>query len=196
MSRSTISYESLAESMGSFVASAIVPDHASNVDSESEPMEAPASPVVSDSDSFEPSLNSESFSRSDTPVGSAASDPDDEPLGSPDTAEYFGGFEFSKDDPSEDGSIDALSGPPPKGCRVSPAHALHSMPTKLLSPRKRFIASKRVEALEREVDSLTARLVAAMIQIDALSRDDIDRDVREAGIKARLKRVEDAIQER
>nr|GEZ23310.1 hypothetical protein [Tanacetum cinerariifolium]GEZ31827.1 hypothetical protein [Tanacetum cinerariifolium] len=89
MSRSTISYESLAESMGSSVASAIVPDHAPNVDSESEPMEAPALPVVSDFDSFEPSLNSKPFLRRDTLVRSAALDPDDEPLGSPDTAEFW-----------------------------------------------------------------------------------------------------------
>ncbi|GJV23726.1 putative reverse transcriptase domain-containing protein [Tanacetum coccineum] len=114
MSRSTISYESLAESlaesMGSSVASAMVPDHAPDVDLESEPMDAPASPVVSESDSIEPSLNSEPFSGRDTPVGSAASDPDDEPLGSPDTVDYFEGYEFSEDDPSEDSSIDAPSG--------------------------------------------------------------------------------------
>ncbi|GKD12461.1 putative reverse transcriptase domain-containing protein [Tanacetum coccineum] len=84
MSRSTISYESLAQ-------------------------KAPASPVVSDSDSVEPSLNSEPFSGHDTSVGSAASDPDNEPLGSLGTTGHFGGSEFSKDDPSKHGSIDAMS---------------------------------------------------------------------------------------
>ncbi|GKA23988.1 hypothetical protein Tco_0710021, partial [Tanacetum coccineum] len=73
-------------------------------------IEAPASPVVSDSDSVEPSLNSEPFSGHDTSVGSAASDPDNEPLGSLGTTGHFGGSGFSKDDPSKHGSIDAMSG--------------------------------------------------------------------------------------
>ncbi|GJV23725.1 hypothetical protein Tco_1376420 [Tanacetum coccineum] len=290
MSHSTISYESLSESMGSSVASAMVPDHAPDVDSESEPIEAPASPMVSNSNFVEPSLNSKPFSGCDTLVGSASSDPDDEPLGSPDTTDYFGGSEFSEDDPSEDYSIDApsgtdesllaqaapvialesppvlsppiapyrprkivqgprktvqpqpplppsilarindwiaaylsspppsparsgpsrmrpqsspssSSGPPPKRCRVSlapasPAPTLHYVPTELLPPRKRFIALERIETLKREVVSLTTRLAAAVIQIDALKRDDIGRDVREVGIEARLKRVKDTMQRR
>ncbi|GKB52376.1 hypothetical protein Tco_1339144 [Tanacetum coccineum] len=113
MSHSTISYESLAESlaesMGSSVASAIVPNHA-QVASDSEPFEAPASPVSFDSDSVEPSFNSKPFSDYASPSISAATDPDNEPLGSPDIADYYGGSEFSEDDPSEDGSIDASSG--------------------------------------------------------------------------------------
>ncbi|GJT97251.1 hypothetical protein Tco_1092769 [Tanacetum coccineum] len=100
MSHSTISYESITESMGSFVASAMVPYPASAAGSESEPFEDLTSSVVSDSDSVEPSFNSEPFSDRDSPAISAASDPDDEPLGSPDTAEYFRGSEFSEDDPS------------------------------------------------------------------------------------------------
>ncbi|GJZ41285.1 hypothetical protein Tco_0588171 [Tanacetum coccineum] len=68
MSRSTISYESLAESLaesvGSLVASAIVPDHAP-VAFNFEPFEAPASPVASDSESVEPYFNSEPFSGHD-----------------------------------------------------------------------------------------------------------------------------------
>ncbi|GKA93330.1 hypothetical protein Tco_0815316 [Tanacetum coccineum] len=226
----------------------------------------------------------------DTPVGSAFLDPDDEPLGSPDTTDYFGGSEFFEDDPSEDCSIDApsgtdesllaqaapaiafesppvlsppiapyrprkivqgprktvqpqtplppsilvriddwiaaylsspppsparsgpsrmrprssplsSSGPPPKRSRVSlapalPSSALHYVPTKLLPPRKRFTALERIETLEREVESLTTRLAAAMIQIDALQRDDIGRDVREVRIEARLKRVKDTMQRR
>nr|GEX57164.1 hypothetical protein [Tanacetum cinerariifolium]GEY54728.1 hypothetical protein [Tanacetum cinerariifolium] len=91
MSRSTISYESLAKSLaeriGSSVASGIVHDHAPDVDLETEPMEAPASPLVFDSDSVEPSLNSDPFSKRDTPIGSVASNLDDEPLGSPETAD-------------------------------------------------------------------------------------------------------------
>nr|GEZ31410.1 hypothetical protein [Tanacetum cinerariifolium] len=70
------------------------------------------------------------------------------------------------------------------------------MPTELLPPCKRFVALERIEALEREVESLTARLAAAMILIDTLLRDDIGRNVREVRIEARVKRVEDAIQGR
>ncbi|GJT83521.1 hypothetical protein Tco_1057863 [Tanacetum coccineum] len=73
MSRCTISYESLAKSMGSFVASAIIPYSA---------------PLFSDRVS---------------PAISIALDSDDEPLGSPDIACYYGGFGFSEDDPLEDG---------------------------------------------------------------------------------------------
>ncbi|GKA23990.1 hypothetical protein Tco_0710023 [Tanacetum coccineum] len=76
--------------------------------SESKLIEAPASPVVSDSDSVEPSLNSEPFSGHDTSVGSAASDPDNEPLGSLGPTRPFGGLKFAKDYPiDKHGSIDA-----------------------------------------------------------------------------------------
>ncbi|GJX99734.1 hypothetical protein Tco_0356753 [Tanacetum coccineum] len=156
-------------------------------------MESPISPMVSDSNFAEPSLNSKPLSGRDTPVGSATSDPDDEPLGSPDTADYYGGSEFSKDDPSEDDSVDALSdsartnndnltlsspilawiddwiaaypsSPPPSPARsgTSPAFA-PALPVKMLPPRKRFTASKRIETLKREVESLTARLAAVVI---------------------------------
>ncbi|GKB35298.1 hypothetical protein Tco_0880240 [Tanacetum coccineum] len=113
MSRPTISYGSLAkslvESIRSSTASAIAPYHAPTA-SDSEPFEAPASPIASDSDSIEPSFNSDPFSGRDTPVRSVALDHDDEPLGSPDTINYYGGLEYSEDDPSEDDSVDTLSG--------------------------------------------------------------------------------------
>ncbi|GJT89174.1 hypothetical protein Tco_1070891 [Tanacetum coccineum] len=66
MSHSTISYESIAKSMGSSVAYTLP---------------------------YTGSL-----------------DPDDEPLGSLYIVDYYLGSEFLKDDPSEDGSIDASSG--------------------------------------------------------------------------------------
>ncbi|GJS64881.1 hypothetical protein Tco_0679445 [Tanacetum coccineum] len=91
MSCSTISYESIAESMGSSIASAMVPYPAPNDDSESEPFEDPASPVASDFDYAEPYFNSEPFLDCVSPTVSVASDPDDEPLGSPDTTDYYGG---------------------------------------------------------------------------------------------------------
>ncbi|GJX76795.1 hypothetical protein Tco_0323606 [Tanacetum coccineum] len=203
----------------------------STISSES-PFEALASLVVSDSDSVEPSFNLEPFSDRVSP----ATDPDDELLGLSDTADYYGGSEFSKDDPSKDGPIDASSStneslpaqaapafapkwpysspsssvaPPPTTCRVLPtpalpaaaklavmAQALHFVPIELLPPRKRLVAMERVEALKREVASLRYRLAAAEIQIDALQGDNIGRDVREVRIKARLKRVEDAMHRR
>ncbi|GJZ31320.1 hypothetical protein Tco_0576367 [Tanacetum coccineum] len=107
MSHSTISYESIAESMGSSVPSAMVPYPAPAADLESEPFEDPASPVASDFNSVVPSFNFDLLSDRVSPTVSAASD--DEPLGSPDTTDYYGGSEFSKDDPSEDGSIGASS---------------------------------------------------------------------------------------
>ncbi|GJS31193.1 hypothetical protein Tco_0491813 [Tanacetum coccineum] len=92
-------------------------------------------------------------------------------------------------------------GSPPKRCRespapASPAPALHSVPVELLPPRKRFTASERIKTLKREVVTLTARLVAVEIQIDAFQRDDIGRDVKETRLEARVKRLEDAMQRR
>ncbi|GKE12955.1 hypothetical protein Tco_1416506 [Tanacetum coccineum] len=111
MSHSTLSSESVAtKSIISSVASTVLPYLAPVINSDFEPIEAPASHVISDSDSVEPSFNSEPFLGRDTPVGSAASDPDDGPLGSPDTADYYGGSEFFEDEPSEAGSIDATFG--------------------------------------------------------------------------------------
>ncbi|GKB77303.1 hypothetical protein Tco_0944198 [Tanacetum coccineum] len=191
MSHSTISYdslsESLAESMGSSVASTIVPNHAP-VASDFEPFEAPASPVSFDSDSVEPSFNSKPFSDYASPSISATTDLDNEPLGLPDTADYYGGSEFSEDDPSEDGSIDAPFGtdesplaqdipaitaesPPvlsPPIAPYRPQGTVQGLRKTLLPPRKRFATSKRIETLEGEVESQTARLAAAEIQIDAL----------------------------
>ncbi|GKA88376.1 putative reverse transcriptase domain-containing protein [Tanacetum coccineum] len=263
MSRSTISYESLAESLAD------------------KPFLDHASPAVSD----------------------------DEPIGSPDTADYYGGSEFSEDDPSEDGSIDVASstdepsipplpafypqtspifvapvillgheppvripfrtyslgtrtiqtprnsvrpqpplsspmlariknwiaalpsspptspshsgpscksprssspsssaGPPPKRCRVSPDPAsslaastpiLPIIHVEMLPSCERFTTSERVETLEREVVSLTTRLAIAEIQIDALQKDIIGRDVRETGIMpvTRQGMTPDAIEE-
>ncbi|GJT39636.1 reverse transcriptase domain-containing protein [Tanacetum coccineum] len=187
MFRSTISYESLAESlaerMGSSVASGIVPDHAPNVDSESEPMEALASPVVSDSDSVEPSLKSEPFSGHDTPIGLAASDPDDEPLGSPDTADYYGGSKFFEDDPSKDNFIAAYpSSPPPSPTRSGPYYKRpRSSPSSSAGP-----PPKRCIKLPAP-----ASPAPALHSMDALQRDDIGQDVRENGLEARIKRLED-----
>nr|GFD08397.1 hypothetical protein [Tanacetum cinerariifolium] len=55
-----------------------------------------------------------------------------------------------------------------KRCKVSPtlvlpALALHSMSIELLPPRKRFTVLKRIETLEREVESLTVRLAVVEI---------------------------------
>ncbi|GKG36022.1 hypothetical protein Tco_0443700, partial [Tanacetum coccineum] len=77
-----------------------------------------------------------------------------------------------------------------KRCKVSPdpasppaasAPVLPATPVKMLPPRKRFTTLERTETLEREVVTLTARLAAAEIQIDAFKRDVIGRDVRETG---------------
>nr|GFD08976.1 hypothetical protein [Tanacetum cinerariifolium] len=112
---------------------AVVPDHALNVDSESRPLEALASPMVSDSNFVEPSVNSEPFSVRETPIGSAALNPDDEPLGSPDTTDYFGGSEFSEDDPLEHVSINALSGTD-ESLPTQAAHAIAPESPPILSP--------------------------------------------------------------
>ncbi|GJV49327.1 hypothetical protein Tco_1439539 [Tanacetum coccineum] len=273
MSRSTISYESLAESladsMGSFVSSVALPYFVPTIDSESEPFEEHELPVASDYDSVEPSLDSDPFVDHASPAISAVSDPDDEPLGSPNTADYYRGSEFSEDDPSEDVSTDAAldtdeppilplpafypqtspifpapvilpgkeppvrtpfrtfslrtrtiqtprksvrpqpplplpilarvdawiaaypSSPPPLPAHLGPSHpasppaasapVLPATPVKMLPPRKRFTTLERTETLEREVVTLTARLAAAEIQIDAFKRDVIGRDVRETG---------------
>ncbi|GJZ78433.1 hypothetical protein Tco_0643270 [Tanacetum coccineum] len=74
------------------------------------------------------------------------------------------------------------TGSPPKRCResptlASPAPTLHYLSAELLPPRKRFTALERIETLEREVVTLTARLAAVEIQINALQRDSIGRDV-------------------
>ncbi|GJS05282.1 hypothetical protein Tco_0321790 [Tanacetum coccineum] len=95
--------------MGSSVSSDVLPYAAPVVDSEFEPFEDPESLVASDHDSVEPSFDSELFVDHVSPAISAALDPDDEPLGSPDTTDYFGDSEFSEDDPSGDDTIDASS---------------------------------------------------------------------------------------
>nr|GEX46799.1 hypothetical protein [Tanacetum cinerariifolium] len=107
MSRSTISYESLAQSvadsLGSSVSSAVLPYTASVMDLEFDPFEDLESQVASDADSVEPSVASELFVDHVSPAISAALDPDgDQPLGSADTADYYGGFEFIEDNPSKD----------------------------------------------------------------------------------------------
>nr|GEU40542.1 hypothetical protein [Tanacetum cinerariifolium] len=93
----------------SFVSSAALPYLAPAFGSESEPFEDPESQVSSDHDSFEPSFDSKPFVDLASPAIFAASNLDDEPLGSSDTAEYYEGSEFFKDDPSEDGSTNAAS---------------------------------------------------------------------------------------
>nr|GEZ39537.1 hypothetical protein [Tanacetum cinerariifolium] len=93
MSHSTISSEFVAtESIRSSIVSIVLPYLAPVIDSDSKPFEALASLVASDSDSVEPSFNSESLSDRVSPVISVASDPDDEPLGSPDTVNYYRGL--------------------------------------------------------------------------------------------------------
>nr|GEV72126.1 hypothetical protein [Tanacetum cinerariifolium] len=114
MSHSTISYESLAQSvadsLGSSVSSAVLPYTASVMDLESDPFEDLESQVASDADSVEPSVASELFVDHVSPAISAALDPDgDQPLGSDDTADYYGGFEFIEDNPSKDVFIDDRS---------------------------------------------------------------------------------------
>nr|GEU51617.1 retrotransposon protein, putative, Ty3-gypsy subclass [Tanacetum cinerariifolium] len=74
-----------------------------------EPFEDLESHVASDHDSFKPSFDSKPFVDLASPAIYAASNLDDEPLGSSDTAEYYEGSEFFKDDPSEDGSTNAAS---------------------------------------------------------------------------------------
>nr|GEY07190.1 hypothetical protein [Tanacetum cinerariifolium] len=112
MSRSTILNESLAESlansMGSFVSSGTLPYLAPAISSESEPFEEPESPVASNHDFVEPSFDSELFINHASPAIFVASDPNDEPLGLPDTTDNYGRSKFSEDDPSEDCSTDAV----------------------------------------------------------------------------------------
>nr|GEU45668.1 putative reverse transcriptase domain-containing protein [Tanacetum cinerariifolium] len=97
-------------SIGSFVSSAALPYLAPTIDAVSKPFKDPKSPVASDHDSVEPLFDLEPFVDHASRAISAATDPDDEPLGSLDTTGYYGGSEFSKDDPSEDNSVDDLSG--------------------------------------------------------------------------------------
>ncbi|GJW74655.1 hypothetical protein Tco_0134025 [Tanacetum coccineum] len=135
MSYSTISSDSVAtESIESFVVSAVLPYPAPVIDSNSEPMEAPASLVISDFDSVDPSLNSKPFLGHDMSVGSGISNPDDMPLGLPDTGDYYGGSDFSEDEPSKASSIDASSGTNESlSAHAAPAIAPESPPA--LRPR-------------------------------------------------------------
>ncbi|GJZ60420.1 hypothetical protein Tco_0616236 [Tanacetum coccineum] len=192
MSRSTISYESLAESLAK----------------KSEPFKGHELLVASDPNSVEPSFDLEPFLDHASPAVFAALDPDDEPIedGSIDVAS-------STNEPSipplptfypQTSHIlvapvillghEPPVRPPPKRCRVSPDPAsslaastpiLPIIPVEMLPSCERFTTSERVETLEREVVSLTTRLAVAEIQIDALQKDVIGRDVRETGIIAR-----------
>ncbi|GJU93327.1 hypothetical protein Tco_1318083 [Tanacetum coccineum] len=133
MSRSTISYESLAQSvadsLGSSVSSAALPYVAPVVDSESDPFEDPKLPVASDADSVEPSVDSELFVDHVSPAISAASDPDgDQPLGSSNTADYYGGYEFFEHNPSEDVFIDVASDTIEPSIQLLPAFYPHTSP--------------------------------------------------------------------
>ncbi|GKE06060.1 hypothetical protein Tco_1398078 [Tanacetum coccineum] len=273
MYASTISSKSLADSTRSSLLPALLLHLASVVDSDSEHFEDPTSPVVSDSDSFVASLNSEPFEDCVSQAVFAASNPDDEPLGSSDTSDYYEGSKFSKEDPSRDDSIDAFvgtdeslpaqavpisapqspstlsapiahyrrrrtmqgpmkmvrpqptlspstlalitepsrkrsrpsssssAGPPHKRCRVSPtptllAPTLPFIPMELPPPRKRFCVVERMEAAEREIESLIARLAVAEIQIATLQREDTSWDIKEVGINARLRSIEDTLRRR
>ncbi|GKA97379.1 hypothetical protein Tco_0825273 [Tanacetum coccineum] len=73
------------------------------------------------------------------------------------------------------------------------AALLPSIPIELLMPRNRFGAMDRIETAKREIESLRARLAAAEIHIAAHQRDEIGRDIREVGYRARLKRIEDTL---
>ncbi|GKE93573.1 hypothetical protein Tco_1574668 [Tanacetum coccineum] len=108
------------------VTSTIIPYPTPVADLESEPFKDPASPVASDLDFVKTSFNSELFSDRISPAISAALDPDDEPLSSPDTTNYYGGPRFSKEDPPEDGPIDASRCEIVQGLRktVRPQHTL------------------------------------------------------------------------
>nr|GEY07840.1 hypothetical protein [Tanacetum cinerariifolium] len=121
MSRSTISFESLDESIESFIAHAIVPHPAPVVDSDSEPFEDPASPVVSDSNSFVASLNSEPFEDHVSPT-----------------------------DPLGDDSIDAFAGtnesPPAQVVHVSP-----QSPSALSAPIAPYRCRETVQGLRKTV---------------------------------------------
>ncbi|GJV23185.1 hypothetical protein Tco_1375880 [Tanacetum coccineum] len=110
--------------------------------------------------------------------------------------------------PSSDSHHPAAASPPHKRCRVSSyttsllvapaapalaelalaAPALSSIPADFLPPRKRFGFINRVEATEREIETLRARLAAVERErvIDALQQEKIGRDVREVENRARL----------
>nr|GEV32776.1 hypothetical protein [Tanacetum cinerariifolium] len=129
MSASTISFESLAESIGSSPLPALVLHPALVVDSESRHFEDPTSPVVFYSNSFVASFNSKPFEDRVSQAVSSASDPDDEPLGSPDTSDYYEGFKFFEEEPLGNNSIDASAGTDePPSTQAVPVYAPQSPP--------------------------------------------------------------------
>ncbi|GJV93501.1 hypothetical protein Tco_1541314 [Tanacetum coccineum] len=86
---STISSDSMAESVGSSASHMIV----------APPVGAPVIALVMDSESepFEDPPNSESFEDRASPTVTADSEIGAEPLGSPDTSDYYGGSKFSEE---------------------------------------------------------------------------------------------------
>ncbi|GJS59769.1 hypothetical protein Tco_0654553 [Tanacetum coccineum] len=233
---------------------------------------------------FEDLINSDPFEDRASPVVTADLEIRAGPLGSPDTSNYYGGFEFSEEDPSGDDSSNAsagtnesppaqsvpvsdpqsppaLSAPiapyrdrvtattppspspvpsplsplsssssPPSPARSEPsckrsrpspspsagpsrkrrrspspaaltsaelalaAPALPAIRIDLLPPRKRFGAIKMIETADKEIELLSARLVAAEIQIAAHQSEEIGRDIKKVGYRSRLQRIEDTLQ--
>ncbi|GJR69787.1 hypothetical protein Tco_0015852 [Tanacetum coccineum] len=215
MSASTISSESLPKSTGSSpVPNVLYP--ASVDDLKSKPFEDPASPVVSDSDSFMVSRNFDPFEDRVSLVVYVAADSDSPSASSAPISPYRhhrtvqGSRKMVRPQPTLPPSTLALiavrvaapPSPSPPPSPLSPlsssspplspsrsallAPALPTVPVDLIPPRKRFGAMERIETLKREVESLAARLVAAEIQITALQREETSRDIREVGISARL----------
>ncbi|GJR23277.1 hypothetical protein Tco_0971804 [Tanacetum coccineum] len=151
MYRSTISYESLAESLADSIGSSVLfvalPYLAPAIDLESEPFEDPKSPVASDHDFVDPLFDSKPF------IAAYPSSPPPSP------AHSRPSHKRPRSSPS------SSAGSPSKRCRESPAPAsptpvIHSVPIELLPPHKRFTASERIETINREVVTLIARLAA------------------------------------
>ncbi|GJS97254.1 hypothetical protein Tco_0804222 [Tanacetum coccineum] len=115
------------ESIGSSALPTRVPHPTPVVDLESKPFEDPASPVDSDSDSFENPPNLDPLEDRVSPIASIASDSNDEPHGLPYTSDYFGRSnadsdpeEFSED-PSEDDPTNASSRTDEPHAQIVPA---------------------------------------------------------------------------
>ncbi|GJT74783.1 hypothetical protein Tco_1041508 [Tanacetum coccineum] len=71
--------------------------------------------------------------------------------------------------------------PPPS---VALVPALPAIPIEMLPTCKRFLIVQRVVDVEREIASVREELATASSQITALQRDDIAKDVREAGLES------------
>nr|GEX31246.1 hypothetical protein [Tanacetum cinerariifolium]GEX42782.1 hypothetical protein [Tanacetum cinerariifolium] len=107
MSLSTISSDSMDESIGSSASIVILFDSDAALVMAEVMIAAPPTRVLDPSlvvdSEFEP------FEDPSSLLDTADSDSDAKPLGSPTTSDYFAGLEFSKLDPSGDDSSDATS---------------------------------------------------------------------------------------